>query len=83
MVIIRVSLEQNITEFSGTLINFTLNYTADKPFQPNSIRWRALESFESKIFSTASDVWEFACLMIELFTDGEAPFSGNEVLTLI
>jgi tRNA A-37 threonylcarbamoyl transferase component Bud32 len=41
------------------------------------VRWSAPEVFDGYRFSTSSDVWSFAMLMIEVFTDGAPPFSGT------
>ncbi|CAK8693161.1 unnamed protein product [Clavelina lepadiformis] len=47
----------------------------DKIIPQIMIRWMALEAASEQRFSTSSDVWSFACLLVELFTDGESPFS--------
>ncbi|CAK8693163.1 unnamed protein product [Clavelina lepadiformis] len=47
----------------------------DKPFPNCAIRWMALEGATAHQFSTSSDVWSFGGLLIELFSNGEAPFS--------
>jgi hypothetical protein len=41
------------------------------------VRWAAPEVFNGLRFTTSSDVWSFAMLMVEVFTDGEQPFSGT------
>ena len=38
------------------------------------VQWTAPEVLESMRFTTSSDVWAFAMMMIEVFTDGEKPF---------
>jgi len=38
------------------------------------IRWTAPEAMETLKFSTASDVWSFAIVMVELFQDGAKPY---------
>lgn len=39
------------------------------------IRWTAPEAIETLVFTTRSDVWSFAITSIEIFTDGETPYS--------
>ena len=41
-----------------------------------AVQWAAPEALETKRFTTASDVWSFAMMMIEVFTCGQKPF-GN------
>jgi hypothetical protein len=38
------------------------------------IRWMSPEALRDRIFSEKSDVWAFGCLMVEMFTQGKAPF---------
>ncbi|XP_078491687.1 tyrosine-protein kinase Lck-like isoform X1 [Ciona intestinalis] len=49
----------------------------DRPFQSQMFRWMALEGASHGYFYSESDVWSYGCLLVELFTNGEAPFSGE------
>ncbi|XP_075912989.1 uncharacterized protein LOC142907393 [Petromyzon marinus] len=40
------------------------------------IKWTAPEALERCIFSSASDVWSFGILMVEVMTGGEDPYPG-------
>jgi serine/threonine protein kinase len=40
------------------------------------IRWTAPEAIQSLLFNQATDVWSFAITLIELFKNGERPYSG-------
>jgi serine/threonine protein kinase len=40
------------------------------------VRWTAPEAMESLRFTTASDVWSFGIVVIELLTDGVTPYHG-------
>ncbi|CAK8693162.1 unnamed protein product [Clavelina lepadiformis] len=55
----------------------------DKIIPQIMIRWMALEAASEQRFSTSSDVWSFACLLVELFTDGESPFSRKKKQTKV
>jgi proto-oncogene tyrosine-protein kinase ROS len=41
------------------------------------VRWTAPESMETMRFTSASDVWSFGIMVIELLTDGESPYHGT------
>jgi serine/threonine protein kinase len=41
------------------------------------VRWTAPEVFAGQRYTTSADVWSFAMLMIEIFTDGRVPFAGT------
>ncbi|ESO07212.1 hypothetical protein HELRODRAFT_110726 [Helobdella robusta] len=46
------------------------------------VKWAAIESIYSQIFTIKSDVWSFGILMVELLTFGTTPYpnmSNNEV----
>lgn len=50
------------------------------------VRWTAPESMETLKFSTASDVWSWAIVVIELLQDGRQPYDGMSnpsVMTLV
>jgi serine/threonine protein kinase len=40
------------------------------------VRWTAPEAMETLRFTTASDVWSFGIVVIELLVDGETPYHG-------
>ena len=40
------------------------------------VRWTALEALEEHVFTTASDVWSFGILAVEVFSDCETPYYG-------
>lgn len=40
------------------------------------IRWTSPEAFQEMKFTTASDVWSFAIVVIEIYTDGAKPYPG-------
>ena len=40
------------------------------------VRWTALEALEDAKFTTASDVWSFGILAIEVFSDCQRPYYG-------
>jgi serine/threonine protein kinase len=51
-----------------------------------SIRWLAIDSFDHKLFSEASDVWSWGVLLWELYSYGTQPYKGHklpEVLRLV
>merc|ERR1711935_649133 len=39
------------------------------------IRWTAPESFMTHTFNTASDVWSFGVLLLEVYTDAARPYA--------
>ena len=41
---------------------------------PIPVRWSAVECLESMRLSTASDVWSFGVLMVEIWEDGDTPY---------
>lgn len=51
-----------------------------------SIRWLAIDSFDTKIFSEKADVWSWGITMWELFSYGVQPYRGyglQEVLKMV
>jgi serine/threonine protein kinase len=40
------------------------------------VRWTAPEAMETLRFTTASDVWSFGIVVVELLVDGETPYHG-------
>eukprot|EP00039_Didymoeca_costata_P014829 m.244994 g.244994 ORF g.244994 m.244994 type:complete len:1378 (+) comp16106_c0_seq31:355-4488(+) len=49
------------------------------------VRWTAPEAMETLRFSTATDVWSFGIVVIEIFQHGETPYPGKsnpEVINL-
>lgn len=51
-----------------------------------SIRWLAIDSFDTKIFSEKADVWSWGITMWELFSYGVQPYRGHklqEVLKMV
>jgi serine/threonine protein kinase len=40
------------------------------------VRWTAPEAMETLRFTTASDVWSFGIVVIEMLVDGETPYHG-------
>jgi len=46
------------------------------------IRWSAPEVLENFMYSYASDIWSFGVVLLELFTDGEEPWSNYSVPAL-
>lgn len=50
------------------------------------LRWTAPEALFFKKFSSASDAWSFACILHEIFNNGEVPYKNlpnNEVLDFV
>ena len=41
------------------------------------VRWTAPEALSEQIFTHKSDVWSYAVLLHELFTNGETPYKGK------
>ena len=41
-----------------------------------ALRWSAPECMETMVFTTASDVWSFGIVVVELFQDGERPYKS-------
>ena len=41
---------------------------------PIPVRWSALECLESQRLSSASDVWSFGVVMVEIWDDGQTPY---------
>ena len=51
----------------------------DKPYFASDTRWMAPDAFETRIFTKKSDVWSFACVVFEIYSDGLTPFSGDKI----
>jgi serine/threonine protein kinase len=50
------------------------------------VKWTAPEAMETLRFTVASDIWSFGIVVIELFQNGLAPYSGRtnpEVMTMV
>ena len=47
------------------------------------VRWTAPEAMESMRFSTATDVWSFGVLLLEIFHDGARPYDEMDNETVI
>ena len=47
------------------------------------VQWTAPEVIESMRFTTSSDIWAFAMMMVEVYTDGEKPFPGLTNIAVI
>ena len=47
------------------------------------VRWCAPEAMQTMRFSEASDVWSFAIVCLEIFTDGEKPYTGMDNAAVI
>ncbi|XP_033928004.1 tyrosine-protein kinase receptor UFO-like [Melopsittacus undulatus] len=45
---------------------------------PVPVKWVALESLESRVYSTKSDVWSFGVTMWEVLARGRTPYPGLE-----
>jgi serine/threonine protein kinase len=73
------------------LSRFHIGKTAEEEYYRSKsgvfpLRWTAPEAIEHLKFTQASDVWSFAIVMIEIFQNGQRPYSdhtaNSEVLAL-
>lgn len=48
-----------------------------------SIRWLALDAFDTKYFSEKTDVWSFGITIWEIFAKGEQPYKGIELTDVL
>lgn len=45
-------------------------------------KWLAIESMQSRILTTKSDVWSFGIFLWELYSFGETPYRDTEIFQL-
>ena len=76
---IRQHLTQNPALASGQASSKDYYCMADSS-RPLPIKWLAPEvlALDKKKFTEASDVWAFGILMIEVYTDGQTPYSDKQ-----
>jgi surface protein len=83
-VLVSSSMEAKVADFGLSRQTQHANNNGDTGYYRSQagvfpIRWTAPEAMEKLTFTTKSDVWSFAIVVVEVFQDGVAPYSYTEL----
>ena len=76
-------LNVKISDFGLSRILYSNQYYRSKNKIPLPLKWMAIESIESGIYSTATDVWSFGVLFWEILSRGSQPYHNIKSLNIL